>query len=68
MLQKVKLQHYFIFSLALRVLQRNLRQFAQMRNWAWWKLFVKVKPLLTMTKAEDELKGKDIKQQLLQYT
>ncbi|OQR72719.1 myosin heavy chain [Tropilaelaps mercedesae] len=50
--QKLKEQR-----LALRVLQRNLRQFAQMRNWAWWKLFIKVKPLLNMTKAEDELKA-----------
>ncbi|OQR72717.1 myosin heavy chain [Tropilaelaps mercedesae] len=50
--QKLKEQR-----LALRVLQRNLRQFAQMRNWAWWKLFVRVKPLLNMTKAEDELKA-----------
>ncbi|XP_022644833.1 myosin heavy chain, muscle-like isoform X2 [Varroa destructor] len=42
---------------ALKVLQRNLRQFSQMRNWAWWKLFTKVKPMLTMVKAEDELKA-----------
>ncbi|XP_023210290.1 myosin heavy chain, muscle-like isoform X18 [Centruroides sculpturatus] len=42
---------------ALLVIQRNLRRFLTLRNWLWWKLYAKVKPLLTMAKVEDELKA-----------
>lgn len=42
---------------ALLVLQRNLRKFLQLRNWLWYKLYIKVKPLLTMAKVEDELRA-----------
>ncbi|GBL77558.1 Myosin heavy chain, muscle [Araneus ventricosus] len=41
---------------ALLVIQRNLRKFLQLRNWLWYKLYMKVKPLLTMAKVEDEMK------------
>ena len=27
-----------------------------MRNWQWWKLYTRVKPLLTQAKAEDEMR------------
>ena len=27
-----------------------------MRNWQWWKLYTRVKPLLTQARAEDEMK------------
>jgi len=43
--------------IALLVIQRNLRKFLTLRNWLWWKLYSKVKPLLTMAKVEDELKA-----------
>jgi chromosome segregation ATPase len=41
---------------ALSVIQRNIRRWMAMRNWQWWKLYTRVKPLLTMAKADDELK------------
>ncbi|CAL1296901.1 unnamed protein product [Larinioides sclopetarius] len=41
---------------ALLIIQRNLRKFLQLRNWLWYKLYMKVKPLLTMAKVEDEMK------------
>ncbi|GAV07913.1 hypothetical protein RvY_17692-2 [Ramazzottius varieornatus] len=44
---------------ALVVLQRNIKKFLQLRNWAWWKLYQKIKPLLMSAKVEDELKAKD---------
>jgi len=28
----------------------------QMKNWQWWKLYTRVKPLLTQARAEDEMK------------
>ncbi|XP_044728587.1 myosin heavy chain, muscle isoform X10 [Chrysoperla carnea] len=41
--------------LALQVVQRNLRKYLQLRTWPWWKLWQKVKPLLNVTRVEDEL-------------
>jgi len=42
--------------LALSVIQRNIRRWLAMRNWQWWKLYTRVKPLLTQARAEDEMK------------
>jgi len=41
---------------ALSVIQRNIRRWMSMRNWQWWKLYTRVKPLLTQAKQEDELR------------
>uniref|UniRef100_A0A6G1S6V3 Myosin heavy chain, muscle n=1 Tax=Aceria tosichella TaxID=561515 RepID=A0A6G1S6V3_9ACAR len=46
---------------ALLVIQRNLRKFLQLRNWLWWKLYSKVKPLLNVARVEDELKAMEEK-------
>ena len=42
--------------LALSVLQRNCRKYLSLRNWPWWKLYTKVKPLLSVARQEDEMK------------
>ncbi|XP_042212128.1 myosin heavy chain, muscle-like isoform X1 [Homarus americanus] len=42
---------------ALIVVQRNLRKFMKMRTWAWFNLWQKVKPLLNVTRIEDEMKA-----------
>ena len=31
---------------AIQVLQRNGKCYLKLRNWQWWRLFTKVKPLL----------------------
>uniref|UniRef100_A0A1L8E5A3 Putative myosin class i heavy chain n=1 Tax=Nyssomyia neivai TaxID=330878 RepID=A0A1L8E5A3_9DIPT len=41
--------------LALQVVQRNLRKYLQLRTWPWYKLWTKVKPLLNVTRIEDEI-------------
>ena len=41
-------------SRAVRVLQSNIRSYLKLRNWPWWRLFTKVKPLLQVTAQEDE--------------
>ncbi|XP_034240476.1 myosin heavy chain, muscle isoform X23 [Thrips palmi] len=41
--------------IALQVVQRNLRKYLQLRTWPWWKLWQKVKPLLNVTRIEDEI-------------
>jgi len=42
--------------LAIGVLQRNLRKYISNRNWPWWKLYTKVKPLLSVARQEEEMK------------
>ncbi|CAF4624137.1 unnamed protein product [Rotaria socialis] len=43
---------------AIRVIQRNGRALLKIRNWKWWRLFTKIKPLLQVTRQEEELKQK----------
>ena len=38
--------------LAQSVLQRNIKAYLSLRNWAWWKLFTKIKPLLNSARQE----------------
>jgi myosin heavy chain 6/7 len=45
--------------LALSVIQRNIKKYLAFRNWSWWKLMTKIKPLLTNAQAEEELKAKE---------
>ncbi|KAK2711652.1 hypothetical protein QYM36_012690 [Artemia franciscana] len=42
---------------ALLVVQRNIRKYMKLRNWGWWRLWQKVKPMLNVTRIEDEIKA-----------
>lgn len=42
--------------LAVRCLQRNVRAFLQVRDWPWWRLLVRVTPLLNVHRTEEQLK------------
>lgn len=42
---------------ALIVVQRNLRKYLKLRNWAWYRVWQKVKPLLNVTRVEDEMRA-----------
>ncbi|KAI4888399.1 hypothetical protein NFI96_018868, partial [Prochilodus magdalenae] len=44
---------------AMRVIQRNCAAYLKLRNWQWWRLFTKVKPLLQVTRQEEEMQAKD---------
>nr|XP_027195410.1 myosin heavy chain, non-muscle-like [Dermatophagoides pteronyssinus] len=44
---------------AIRVIQRNCAAYLKLRNWSWWRLYTKVKPLLEVTKHEDKLLEKE---------
>merc|ERR1712142_840682 len=44
---------------AARCIQNNIRKFLQFRDWGWWLLFTKVKPLLKNAEAEAEAKAKE---------
>merc|ERR1711872_458067 len=43
----------------LAVIQRNVRKFLYIRNWPWWKLYLLVQPMLSIVRAEDEMKEKE---------
>ncbi|XP_053388294.1 myosin heavy chain, striated muscle-like isoform X5 [Mercenaria mercenaria] len=45
--------------IGLSVIQRNIRKWMVLRNWQWWKLYTKVKPLLNVARAEDEMRKKE---------
>ncbi len=40
---------------AIRTIQRNARVYIQLRDWPWWSLYVKVRPLLAASRVDDEL-------------
>uniref|UniRef100_A0A8C0BUU4 Myosin heavy chain 11 n=1 Tax=Buteo japonicus TaxID=224669 RepID=A0A8C0BUU4_9AVES len=44
---------------AMKVIQRNCAAYLKLRNWQWWRLFTKVKPLLQVTRQEEEMQAKD---------
>ena len=56
MFKKLRLQ-----STASKVVKKNLRAYLDFRDWAWWKLFVKVRPLLEQKKHKDEIKERELK-------
>ncbi|KAI6658599.1 Myosin heavy chain, striated muscle-like [Oopsacas minuta] len=45
--------------LAVIVLQKNCKTHLILRNWAWWRLFTKVKPILKVSRTEEDLKKRD---------
>ncbi|NXC06897.1 MYH9 protein, partial [Orthonyx spaldingii] len=44
---------------AMKVLQRNCAAYLKLRNWQWWRLFTKVKPLLQVSRQEEEMMAKE---------
>uniref|UniRef100_A0A0K0G4P8 Myosin heavy chain n=1 Tax=Strongyloides venezuelensis TaxID=75913 RepID=A0A0K0G4P8_STRVS len=51
---------------AIRVLQRNGLSWLKLRNWQWWRLFTKVKPLLQVTNKEAEISAKNEELRVIQ--
>lgn len=44
---------------AIRIIQRNCSAYLKLRNWQWWRLYTKVKPLLQVTKQDEKLIQKE---------
>lgn len=44
---------------AARVIQKNARVYVQLREWMWWRLYAKVKPLLSVTRVDNELQRRE---------
>ncbi|CAG7850212.1 Myosin heavy chain, non-muscle AltName: Full=Myosin II; AltName: Full=Non-muscle MHC; AltName: Full=Zipper protein [Serendipita indica DSM 11827] len=46
-------------AVAIRTIQRNARMYGDLKEWPWWQLYTKVRPLLTATRNEEELRRKE---------
>lgn len=46
--------------LAVRCIQRNVRKLMSVREWPWWRLYVKIAPLLNVHRTEDQLKARQV--------
>ncbi|KAJ7802440.1 P-loop containing nucleoside triphosphate hydrolase protein [Mycena olivaceomarginata] len=46
-------------AVAIRTIQRNARVYGELREWPWWQLYTKVRPLLAATRNDDELRKKE---------
>ncbi|KAJ2610710.1 class II myosin [Coemansia sp. RSA 1365] len=44
---------------AIRVIQRNARVYNQLSEWPWWKLYRTVKPLLHVTRIDEEMRKRE---------
>ncbi|XP_059090834.1 unconventional myosin-XVIIIa-like isoform X2 [Tigriopus californicus] len=44
--------------IAIRCIQKNVRKFMGVRDWPWWRLLVKLTPLLNVHRTEDQLKSR----------
>ena len=44
---------------AIRIIQRNCAAYLKLRNWPWWRLYTKVKPLLEFTNHDQQLLEKE---------
>lgn len=47
-----------IEELAVSCIQRNVKILSSTKDWSWWRLFVKLRPLLIVNRTEEELKLK----------
>lgn len=52
-----------MYSRATKCIQINVRKFLGFRDWSWWILYTKVKPLLRNAEAEAEAKAKEAEMQ-----
>ncbi|KAG6878458.1 hypothetical protein C0993_006298 [Termitomyces sp. T159_Od127] len=46
-------------AIAIQTIQRNARIYGSLREWPWWQLYTKVRPLLAATRNDDELRKKE---------
>jgi len=51
--------------LAISCIQKNVRKFYQIRDWDWWKLYIKVKPVLNVHRTEEELRDREVSAQTI---
>ncbi|KAG8883338.1 hypothetical protein FRB97_006763 [Tulasnella sp. 331] len=47
-------------AVAVRTIQRNARVYGELREWPWWQLYTKIRPLLAATRNDEELRKKEL--------
>ncbi|KAL3198923.1 hypothetical protein MRX96_001501 [Rhipicephalus microplus] len=55
-LARKRFQQRKVQELAICCIQRNVRKFLEIRDWPWWRLFVKIAPVLNVQRTEQELR------------
>ncbi|XP_071540833.1 unconventional myosin-XVIIIa-like [Panulirus ornatus] len=55
-LARKRLEKRKIQETAIRCIQKNVRKFMGVRDWPWWRLLVRVTPLLNVHRTEEELR------------
>ncbi|XP_055629703.1 uncharacterized protein LOC129770721 isoform X5 [Toxorhynchites rutilus septentrionalis] len=55
-LARKRLTQRRVQELAVKCIQRNVRAFLKVREWPWWRLLVRVTPLLNVHRTEEQLK------------
>ena len=45
---------------AIRCIQRNVRKLQAVRAWPWWRLMLRLSPLLNVHRTEEELKARTV--------
>ncbi|XP_061865638.1 unconventional myosin-XVIIIb [Colius striatus] len=58
-LSRQKFKRLKIQRLAVRCLQKNLLLFQAVRHWPWWQLLSRLRPLLSVSLAEEQLHAKE---------
>ncbi|KIY70319.1 nonmuscle myosin heavy chain b [Cylindrobasidium torrendii FP15055 ss-10] len=53
-------------AVAIRTIQKNARIYGELRDWPWWRLYTKVRPLLAATRNDEELRQKELELKLMQ--
>jgi myosin protein heavy chain len=46
-------------SVSARIIQDNVRAYLEFKNWAWWKLFNKARPVFRGRNVDKELKDRE---------
>ncbi|KAK4326612.1 hypothetical protein Pmani_002864 [Petrolisthes manimaculis] len=55
-LARKRLEKRKVQETAIRCIQKNVRKFIGVRDWPWWRLLVRVTPLLNVHRTEEELR------------
>merc|ERR1719427_670157 len=58
-LQRKEYQKMRERKVGLRVMQRNVRKYLQLKDWSWWKLWGEVRPMLALASDEADMKEKE---------
>ena len=46
--------------IAIRCIQKNVRKFMGVREWPWWRLLIKITPMLNVHRTENQLKSQTV--------